>query len=178
VFILSQVFATQVNNIEHLWMTSALLGLGYGGTFGLFPTIVIEWFGLSECARLIRLKHCRIEQCSSLGHFSENWGYVSMAPMVGGNLFSLAFGSNLDKHAAHKPDTPHGALFRRAGLPSTEQCFEGRDCYVSSLYLTIVACSLSLAISIFAARRDKKRMIVTEVPPEDEGAEVLWEGRE
>lgn len=48
VFILSQVFATQVDRVEDLWFTSTLLGLAYGGVFGLFPTIVIEWFGLGD----------------------------------------------------------------------------------------------------------------------------------
>jgi hypothetical protein len=29
-----------------LWISSATLGFGYGGMFGLFPTLMIEWFGL------------------------------------------------------------------------------------------------------------------------------------
>lgn len=33
-----------------LWAASATLGLGYGGMFGLFPTIMIEWFGLGMYA--------------------------------------------------------------------------------------------------------------------------------
>lgn len=34
--------------MQTLWIASALLGLGYGGMFGLFPTIMIEYFGLGE----------------------------------------------------------------------------------------------------------------------------------
>ncbi|KAH9180068.1 MFS general substrate transporter [Lactarius sanguifluus] len=58
------------------------VGLAYGCWFGLLPTISIEWFGLT--------------------HFSENWGIISVFPAIGGNLFSLAFGRNLD---AHDPTT-------------------------------------------------------------------------
>ena len=106
-----------------------------------------------------------------------------MAPMVGGNLFSLAFGLNLDKHASHMPGTPHGSntthhFLARAPVLDKQQCFEGRECYVSSLYLTILACFVALGISVVSARRDKKRMTVTDVPPLDEDPEVIWEGRD
>lgn len=45
-FVLSQAAVTQIEGVEDLWHASALLGLAYGGVFGLFPTITIEWFGL------------------------------------------------------------------------------------------------------------------------------------
>ena len=45
-FIISQATCYSIVDIEHLWKASALLGLAYGGLFGLFPTLVIEWFGL------------------------------------------------------------------------------------------------------------------------------------
>ena len=48
VFILSQIYVTQIERVDDLWVASGLLGLAYGGVFGLFPTIAIEWFGLSE----------------------------------------------------------------------------------------------------------------------------------
>ena len=51
-FVVSQVIATQVEEIEGLWYASALLGLAYGGVFGLFPTITIEWFGLGPSFEL------------------------------------------------------------------------------------------------------------------------------
>ncbi|TDL18446.1 MFS general substrate transporter [Rickenella mellea] len=167
-FIFSQLFATHVESVSSLWKASALLGLAYGGLFGLFPTLVIEWFGLS--------------------HFSENWGYVSISPMFGGNLFSLAFGINLDKHATPSPSTPlppslappsssatNVSLFTRAGLPSTQQCLDGRQCYTSSLHMTTFACSLALILSIYAGYRDMKRMRVqlgrsTRGPPD-----VIWD---
>lgn len=47
-FIVSQVVLYNVSSVQTLWTASALLGLGYGGMFGLFPTIIIEWFGLGQ----------------------------------------------------------------------------------------------------------------------------------
>ena len=46
VFIISQLELYSVNDVHDLWKASALLGLAYGGMFSLFPTLVIEWFGL------------------------------------------------------------------------------------------------------------------------------------
>lgn len=45
-FLFSQIVAATVDEIHHLWMASALLGLAHGSTFSLFPTVCIEWFGL------------------------------------------------------------------------------------------------------------------------------------
>ena len=47
-FIISQVVVFNIDDVRNLWKGSALLGLAYGGLFGLFPTLVIEWFGLGE----------------------------------------------------------------------------------------------------------------------------------
>lgn len=151
-FVLSQILATRIEAVDGLWFASAALGLAYGGLFGLYPTLVIEWFGLT--------------------HFSENWGYVSFSPTIGGNLFSLAFGRNLD---AHNPPKEEEAPLVMRGLPAGEQCFAGKDCYVGSLYLTIFACMLGFALSVFAAVKDRKRMTIVK-PQEYE--EILWEEEE
>lgn len=47
-FVISQYTVIKVGSVENLWYASALLGLAYGGVFGLFPTLVIEWFGLGK----------------------------------------------------------------------------------------------------------------------------------
>lgn len=46
IFIISQITCYYVEDVGALWKASALLGAAYGAMFGLFPTIVIEWFGL------------------------------------------------------------------------------------------------------------------------------------
>ncbi|KZP07252.1 MFS general substrate transporter [Athelia psychrophila] len=142
-FIISQAMAFSIDDITQLWKASLALGLAYGGLFGLFPSIVIDWFGLS--------------------HFSETWGIVCLSPLIGGNLFSIAFGRNLDAHAPSSSDTPL-ALPLPGTVISELQCLEGRICYVASLQMTTAACCLALALGIWAAQRDRMRAALTRKP--------------
>lgn len=103
-----------------------------------------------------------------------------MSPVLAGNLFSLAFGRNLDAHAPTPTEAQH-ELDTRGGLPSTDarhQCLEGRLCYSDSAKLTIVACMVALSLSILAALRvrRKKAQHYRQRRPEREETEVLWEG--
>ncbi|KAF8632395.1 hypothetical protein AX17_004836 [Amanita inopinata Kibby_2008] len=151
-FFISQVTAARVESVENLWIASALLGLAHGSAFSLFPTMCLEWFGMS--------------------HFSENWGYLSMSPMFAGNLFSVVFGRNLDAHESNSQDESQGqrrlltrlfgarvgglGLGKRGG--SGPRCLSGRECYVDTLYLTIGACFLSMLLSVWAGWRDREKM--------------------
>jgi hypothetical protein len=109
--------------------------------FSLSPMIIIEWFGLPR--------------------FSRNWGTVAISPVLGGNIFSLAFGMNLDRHASRPTigdgSNVHRGLFARGGLPDTSDhlCFDGLECYQSSLKLTTLACIAATVLSIVAFRRDR-----------------------
>ncbi|KAG1838706.1 major facilitator superfamily domain-containing protein [Suillus subalutaceus] len=152
-FVVSQLSAISINDVAHLWKATALLGLAYGSLFGIAPTIVIDWFGLS--------------------HLSENWGFISLSPLVGGNLFSLMFGRNLDSHASNDDTETHSplSLIRRGGLPSEHQCFDGRDCYVSSLYVTATACLIALGLSVWAGIRDQRKTVEAK-------REVIWDAEE
>ncbi|KAF8607493.1 MFS general substrate transporter [Ceratobasidium sp. AG-I] len=149
--ILSQLVLMNAEVPDHIWMTSTLLGLAYGATFGLCPVLTIEWFGLS--------------------HFSANWGFVSLAPVLSGNLFNLMFGRNLDKHAATPQSTPPPSSPGVRGLPSSSelQCYDGKACYVDSIQLSLFACCCALALSIFAAWRDRQRL-----DPSQPKSGVLW----
>ncbi|KAI6010581.1 hypothetical protein EDC04DRAFT_788257 [Pisolithus marmoratus] len=102
--------------------------------------------------------------CASLpirvraAHLSENWGYVTLAPLVGGNIFSIMFGRNLDAHTPHEEDTSHDVTRVIGGASLSEhQCLIGRECYVSSLRVTLVACMVALALSTWAATREERR---------------------
>ncbi|KIK22453.1 hypothetical protein PISMIDRAFT_102363 [Pisolithus microcarpus 441] len=125
-FIISQAFAIGISSVGTLWMATAFLGFAYGSLFGCLPAIAIDWFGLA--------------------HLSENLGYLSLAPLIGGNVFSIIFGKNIDAH------TPRGDT-----NTSQRRCFTGRECYVSSLQVTLIACMVALVLSTWAARRDKHR---------------------
>ncbi|KAH9009957.1 MFS general substrate transporter, partial [Lactarius hengduanensis] len=132
-FVFALLLLIVIDDVHHLWVASGFVGLAYGCWFGLLPTISIEWFGLT--------------------HFSENWGIISVFPAIGGNLFSLAFGRNLD---AHDPTTAEISSPTSGAPPSisAHQCLTGRECYVQSLYLNIFACTdCPCAISLGMATR-------------------------
>lgn len=128
-FLLSQIAASFVTQEEDLWKASLILGISYGGMFGLLPTVIFEWFGS--------------------GHFSENWGFLSLAPVVGGNILSLAFGENLD---AHEPKDD-GLLSVRSGVGAHSDCKLGRECYVGTLHLTTGLCAVALGMTVWTADR-------------------------
>ncbi|KAI5985531.1 major facilitator superfamily domain-containing protein [Pisolithus albus] len=145
-FIISQAFAIGISSVGTLWMATAFLGLAYGSLFGCLPAIAIDWFGLA--------------------HLSENLGYLSLPPLIGGNVFSIIFGKNIDAHTPRgDTNTPQGVAraantvdrgVLRAVL-SERRCFTGRECYVSSLQVTLIACTVALVLSTWAARRDDHR---------------------
>ncbi|KIO06756.1 hypothetical protein M404DRAFT_440131 [Pisolithus tinctorius Marx 270] len=137
-FIMSQALAIGISSVSTLWIATATLGVAYGGLFGALPAIIIDWFGLA--------------------HLSENWGYVTLAPLVGGNIFSIMFGRNLDAHTPREGNTTHNVT-RVIGeaISSERQCMAGRECYVSSLRVTLVACMVALGLSTWAAARDERR---------------------
>ncbi|KAJ6451837.1 major facilitator superfamily domain-containing protein [Mycena vitilis] len=153
-FFCSQLLARQIVEVADLWKASALVGFAYGTVFGLFPAVSIEFFGLS--------------------HFSENWGYLVVAPLVGGNPFSIAFGRNLD---AHTPGTTGATDAAAAWAPSAfvaRQCLEGRSCYVATLSLTAAACFLAILLSALAAWRERRRVMAAAAAR----ARVTWEETE
>lgn len=143
-FLASQVLAIQTSDVEHLYKASAMLGFAYGGMFGLFPTISMEWFGLP--------------------HFSENWGLLSLSPLIGGNLFSLVFGWNLDANS-------HAGV-AVSPSPSSSQCTQGVQCYTSSLYMTAGACLLASVLGVWAGWRDRRKQLMHSSP---NIPEVVWD---
>ena len=87
--------------------------------------------------------------------------------MIGGNVFSIAFGRNLDAHAPSEPAPADATLTlaanatlattMRADADASHQCLQGRECYAGSLAFTIAACTLALALSLFTGWRDWRR---------------------
>ena len=50
-FLISQLAGLCVRDVGHLQYAVALVGISYGGIFGIMPTIVIEWFGMGAYRR-------------------------------------------------------------------------------------------------------------------------------
>ena len=46
-FFISQLILATVDNITQLWIASLLLGLAHGSLYSLYPTVCLEWFGMS-----------------------------------------------------------------------------------------------------------------------------------
>ena len=152
IFLISQLVGLLVRDIEHLQYAVILVGISYGGVFGLLPTIVIEWFGLGTHS-LSSLSELQELTCPSgsfsppslnryTAHFSESWGLVALSPIVAGNIFSTIFGKIFDAHSSYDGHTMH--------------CLEGARCYSASLYVTILACLCALILALVAAIRDQR----------------------
>ena len=77
-----------------------------------------------------------------------------MSLLAGGNLFSLAFGRNLDAHSEHSriPSHPNDSESEPV------QCLQGLDCYVNGIYLTVGATFLSILLCVWAGYREKQKM--------------------
>jgi len=148
-YLISQVAVANVSNISNLWISSALLGLAHGSLASTIPTVCLEWFGLP--------------------HFSENWGYICISPIVSANILSFLFGQSLDAHAGNiVQDQVFSPGFLAYGPP---RCLQGRDCYVDAIYLTIGASLLSFFLSLWAGFRDswKKTINGGGIVGEDDG---------
>ncbi|KNZ80818.1 hypothetical protein J132_04247 [Termitomyces sp. J132] len=120
--------------------------------------------------------HLYITKWFGITHFSENWGYLAIAPVICGNIFAVVFGRNLDAHdngpslsfspSSSPPPSPpplppssRDPLKTSAtiALPSST-CTLGRKCYVDAIYLTLFACFVALGLSVWAGWRDRQRM--------------------
>ncbi|GJJ69748.1 hypothetical protein EMPS_02096 [Entomortierella parvispora] len=110
---LGQTFGSRVESIQDLTSVSVLVGLGYGSVFGVAPTIVSEWFGVSN--------------------FGTNWGWISIAPAIGGQVFNLVFGSLYDREAQHE---------------HTLECF-GVECFHTSFALGAFSSFVGVATLIY-----------------------------
>ena len=95
-------------------------------------------------------------KCYLSAHFSENWGYLSLSPIVAGNLFSLIFGRNIDARSS----PANGAILNTPPIDvySAPQCLLGLNCYRESIYLTMFATFSAILLSIWAGYRDKLRI--------------------
>ena len=170
-FFISQVVTGTINDIAHLWISSALLGLAYGSAFSLFPTVCLEWFGMRKYCWLLSFQ---ILNAILSAHFSENWGYLSLSPIGAGNLFSLVFGRNLD---AHRTSPTHNALLNPPPVHvySAPQCLLGLNCYLDTIYITMLATFLAILLSIWAGYRDRLKIAMSRKTKLAGRSEVIWQ---
>ncbi|OAA68515.1 major facilitator superfamily transporter [Niveomyces insectorum RCEF 264] len=119
VFVGAQVCAINIANPHFLGLVSSLSGLGYGFLFGVYPSIVAEAFGIHG--------------------LSQNWGFMTLSPVLSGNVFNLFYGLVYDHHSIVEPS-------------GERSCDEGLACYRAAYIVTLAACGLGLAVPLFVIR--------------------------
>lgn len=115
IFTIAQLFAVSITDPHFLMLVSSLSGLGYGFLFGVFPSIVAEGFGVHG--------------------LSTNWGCMTIAPIISGNIFNLFYGIVYDAHSIVNPD-------------GERECNLGLGCYRPAYFVTLVACIAAVVVSL------------------------------
>ncbi|KAK3318632.1 major facilitator superfamily domain-containing protein [Apodospora peruviana] len=119
IFFVAQVCALNITNPQLLWLLSGLSGLGYGFLFGVFPSIVAETFGIHG--------------------LSQNWGFMTLSPVISGNVFNLFYGTVFDSHSI-------------VGDGGERSCPDGLECYKNAYFVTLGACGLGLIVTLSTIR--------------------------
>lgn len=57
---IAQLGAARVEDVSGLWRVSATLGLAYGGIAGLYPALVIQYFGIGMPSKLTSSNHLTV----------------------------------------------------------------------------------------------------------------------
>ncbi|CAK7198271.1 hypothetical protein SEUCBS139899_000931 [Sporothrix eucalyptigena] len=122
IFVGAQLCAINIVDPHFLGLVSGLSGLGYGFLFGVFPSIVAETFGIHG--------------------LSQNWGFMTLSPVLSGNVFNLFYGIVFDHHTIVEPN-------------GERSCDEGLACYRAAYFVTLAACGLGLAVTLFVIRHQR-----------------------
>ncbi|RDA90443.1 hypothetical protein CP533_3010 [Ophiocordyceps camponoti-saundersi (nom. inval.)] len=121
VFLAGQASALTVQNPHFLSLVSGFSGLGYGLLFGVLPSIVTEAFGIRG--------------------LSQNWGFMTLAPVLSSSLFNLFYGQIYDKHSVVDS---HGKRY----------CLEGIVCYYAPYWVSSAACCVALVVALHAIHHE------------------------
>ncbi|KAF1935785.1 MFS general substrate transporter [Clathrospora elynae] len=111
IFSFAQIAAIRVQDPNFLWAVSGLSGLAYGVLFGVFPALVVDAFGPDG--------------------FAVNWGFMTLGPVVSGNVYNLFYGLVYDSNSVVEPDGQRG-------------CELGLKCYRTAYYVTLVSSILGI----------------------------------
>ena len=122
-FCLAQIIAILVENPNLLILLSACTGLAYGVLFGVFPSLTAETFGSNG--------------------ISTNWGFMTLSPIIFGNIFNIFYGQIYDQHS-------------QTGKEGHLECPLGRFCYKDAYWLTFVV-SISVMFLILWSIRHRQR---------------------
>ncbi|KAI2636988.1 MFS general substrate transporter [Hypomontagnella submonticulosa] len=123
IFSLAQICALNITNPHLLGFVSGFSGLGYGFLFGVFPSIVAESFGIHG--------------------LSQNWGFMTLSPVISSNIFNLFYGTVFDAHSV-------------VGKDGVSSCADGLMCYWAAYVVTLGACGLGLVVTLWVIWHQRK----------------------
>ena len=124
-FCIAQVLAMSIENPHFLGAVSGMTGFGYGFLFGCFPSIVAHTFGVNV--------------------MSQNWGTMTIAPVISGNIFNPIYGAIYDKHS----------VVAREGH---RECLQGLDCYRSAYSVTLTAGVIGIFVAFWSIWTERKHL--------------------
>ena len=121
IFCGAQLCGARIQNPNLLGFVSGLTGLAYGFLFGVYPSLVAETFGVAG--------------------LSQNWGCMTLAPVISGNIFNLIYGRIYDGHSTILPG-------------GKRECPDGLECYSSAYWVTFGTSVAGVGISLWSIRYD------------------------
>ncbi|WEW57276.1 hypothetical protein PRK78_002741 [Emydomyces testavorans] len=120
---IGQFAGMQISNPHHLILLAGSTGLAYGMLFGAYPSIVAHTFGI--------------------GGISQNWGVMTLAAVLGGNVFNLIYGSIYDRNSVISPD-------------GDRDCRLGLGCYRTAYIVTFSAGLFGTVVTLWGIWHENK----------------------
>lgn len=117
IFCLAQLLGATIENPKLLVLVSGSTGLAYGMLFGVYPSIVAHTFGVHG--------------------LSQNWGTMTLAPVISGNIFNILYGKIYDSHSIVNADGDH-------------ECLEGTSCYAAAYWVTLFSGFGGIALCLWS----------------------------
>ena len=163
IFCAAQICGTRIENPHFLGFVSGLTGceicslppsidqqldpslaltsfaVAYGFLFGVYPALVAQEFGING--------------------LSQNWGCMTLAPVIFGQLFNLLYGSIYDHHSNILPD-------------GHRDCPDGLNCYRSAYWVTFAASLAGVGLSLWSIRHEHVVKAKLRKSARDEGREA------
>lgn len=121
IFTCAQIAAIRVEDPSYLWTISTLTGLAYGALFGVYPALVADMFGVKG--------------------LSLNWGFMTLSPVISGNVFNLTYGAVFDRQSE---ESPNGEL----------SCYQGLLCYQSAYYVTLGSSIAGVVVCLWSIHHE------------------------
>ena len=105
-FCAAQASAVSISNPHLLGIVSGLTGLAYGVLFGVYPSLIAHAFGVHG--------------------LSQNWGTMTLSPVIFGNVFNIFYGWIYDSNSIVEDD-------------GSRECLKGLGCYRTAYWVTLFA---------------------------------------